>query len=77
MPRNLAKEEEMREQSAMRFRDLAGQPMQGCPAGCGFSAIGPPWARHVQFHSHWLACRGVSSLSFHPDGSLASVTFRR
>jgi hypothetical protein len=65
-------------EEAHAFRDARdAQPTRTCPACLQWSAVGPPWAQVVQFQHHWPGCTGVASLSFHPDGSLASVTFRR
>lgn len=32
--------------------------------------------RQALYRSHWPTCTGVESVSFHPDGSVATVTFR-
>lgn len=44
--------------------------------GCdSFKAEGTPEQRVYQLQLHWPNCRGVVSLTFHPDGSLSGVTF--
>ncbi len=56
----------------------AATPTQACSGwGCSFWAAGVGLELTLQFWNHWPSCPGVESLSFHPDGSLSSVTFKR
>lgn len=68
-------EEPMGIEEANAFRDWPDAETYRCRCGT-FLAIGPPGARAIQFRYHWMAgCTAVSSLAYHPDGSLAGVGF--
>ena len=58
--------------------DLDDAPVPTAYCQCGrFQGQDTGLDRTLQFADHWVGgCPAVAGLSFHPDGSLAGVTFR-
>lgn len=45
---------------------------------CGMIQVeGGPVERLRRLTLHWPNCRGVSAVTFHPDGEVAGVVFKR